>query len=191
LSFDLDQRRSWPAELRVLLERHPRDTWSAAPSVGARFWLEIHDHFRHDSVGLETLAGDFHEGRKTAEQLAVMAAPRLRSMAANLHGHHEIEDFHYFPAFRRADRRVAPGIDLLEKDHAELQRTIDSALGSLQELLAAINLATKTSTSSGDPAMLAARQYAAATSKLCRHLCRHLSDEEDLVVPLLIEHPDH
>jgi hypothetical protein len=56
-----------------------------------------------------------------------------------------------------------------------------AALTALRELSAAA------ATSSHSDALLAAERYAVTTGRLCRRLCRHLSDEEDLVIPLLLE----
>lgn len=185
MSLDLDQRRGWPAELRFLLERHPRTDWLAHRSADVAFWLEIHDSFRHACVSLELLASEFQEGRRTVRDLAVVAAPRLRSMVANLHGHHRTEDFHYFPAFRSREKRLAPGFDCLENDHVDLQNDVNAALAALREL------GTAAEGSSASDAAIAADRYAAASSRLCRRLCRHLGDEEDLVIPLLLERDDH
>lgn len=185
----LDERASWPSELKFLLERHPRATWQAERSPSAGFWLEIHGHFRRDCVGLELAAADYRDERTSAAQLAVIAAPRLHGLIAGLHGHHQIEDFHYFPAFRRTEPKLARGFDVLESDHAELQRAVDAALAALKELRAGAERTQERNT----PAvhLLAAEQYIDATTRLCRSLCRHLNDEEDLVVPLLLESGDH
>jgi iron-sulfur cluster repair protein YtfE (RIC family) len=185
LSLDLDQRRGWPAELRFLLERYPRTEWLAQRSADVAFWLEIHDSFRHSCVALELLASDFKEGRRSVHDFAIVAAPRLRTLVANLHGHHRTEEFHYFPVFRSHEKRLAAGFDCLEKDHAELQEDVTTALAALRELGAAA--------SGGSPsdAALAADRYAATSSRLCRRLCRHLGDEEDLVIPLLLERDAH
>jgi hypothetical protein len=185
----LDSRGGWPKELLVLLERHPRSTWPAQRSASVTFWLEIHDHFRRDCVGLELAADDYRDHRRSASQLAVIAEPRLRGLIAGLHGHHQIEDFHYFPAFRRAEPRLARGFDLLESDHADLQRDVDAALGALKELRAAAESSTEGTAMA--PHALAADRYIDAANRLCRRLCRHLSDEEDLVVPILLEGGDH
>jgi hypothetical protein len=186
LSLDLDQRHGWPAELRILLDRHPRESWPARRAPDVQFWLEIHDQFRHACIALETLAGDYREGRKSARELAVIAAPRLRTTVSNLHGHHQVEDFHYFPAFRAADGRLAAGFDVLGHDHDELQRNVTATLAAMRELRAAVER-----TDGDDSAALAARQYVAAAGTLCRGLIRHLSDEEDLVIPLLLERGDY
>jgi hypothetical protein len=189
VTADLDHRQGWPAALKYLLERHPRATWPAQPSAGVQFWLEVHDHLRRDCVGLEMAADDYGAKRTSATQLAVIAAPRLRGLVASLHDHHQIEDHHYFPAFRRQEPRLAPGLDALEHDHAELQRDVEASLAALNELRAAAEHAPQP----GDHATpaIAASRYVAVTRQLCRRLLRHLSDEEDLVVPLLIEHGDY
>jgi hypothetical protein len=186
LSLDLDQRNGWPAELRVLLEHHPRDSWRLQGSVSVQFWLEVHDHLRRECVGLEASAQDYLEGRKTAPELAVIARPRLRGMIAHLHGHHQIEDSHYFPAFRAFEPRLARGFDALESDHADLQQDIAAALTALQELATAAGVPLDTHITAH-----AAQRYAAVGGRLCRRLCRHLSDEEDLVVPVLLEQPSY
>lgn len=43
--------------------------------------------------------------------------------------HHQVEDLHYFPVFRRAEPRLAAGFALLERDHCALH----TAIGSIVE----------------------------------------------------------
>jgi hypothetical protein len=181
VSAESDQRPPWRAALEALLERHPSATWRAQQSPTAHFWLEIHDEFRRECVALTTMGDNWRDGRITPPELAVIAAPRLRGMVAHLHGHHEIEDYHYFPTFREAERLLAPGFDLLAADHTRLAGDIDGAITTLRELGAA----------AGTPPGVAARQaadlYVAAADRLFRHLVRHLADEEDLIIPLLLD----
>jgi hypothetical protein len=161
-----------------LLERHPRASWPAEASASAGFWLEVHEHLRRDCAGLEAAADDRRSSRTSAAQLAAIAAPRLRGLVAAMIGHHQIEDFHYFPAFRRDEPRLAAGFDRLESDHATLARDVDAAQRALADLVAAAET----------PALrVATDRYVAAAQGLCARLREHLADEEDLVVPLLIE----
>ena len=183
-----DTRDGWPAELLFLLDRHPRATWPTHRERSVAFWLDVHDHLRRDCVGLEMAADDYAARRTSPAQLAAIAAPRLRGLVAGLHGHHQIEDFHYFPAFRRAEPRLAPGFDRLESEHAEIARMVTAALAALGDLRTTAEHASEPGTES--TLALAAERYAAAARDLCRHLCRHLTDEETLVVPLLIERGD-
>jgi hypothetical protein len=180
---DLDRRDGWSKQLAFLLERHPRPTWPARQSATAEFWLSVHERLRRDCAGIRA-AGDEHGS--APPRLAVVAAPRLHGLVAAAHGHHQIEDFQYFPAFRRAEPRLSRGFDLLEHDHAELRREIDAALAALGELQAAAQRSNDSTTP-----RFAAERYLRAAAALCGSLLRHLDDEEELVVPLLIERGDY
>ena len=151
----------------------------------AAFWLEVHEHLRRDAAGLEAAGNDYSGGRSSPAQLAVVAAPRLRGLIAAMHGHHQIEDFHYFPAFRRAEPQLAAGFDRLESEHASLSRSVEAALAALGELRVTAELAAEPAAAATQ--QLAAQRYVDAAAALCRELEQHLNDEENLVVPLLLE----
>jgi hypothetical protein len=178
----------WPAELTFLLERHPRATWPVRRSASVEFWLAVHERLRRDCAGLAAIADEYRAGRHAAPQLAIFAAPRLRGLIAAMHGHHQIEDVEYFHAFRRTEPRLARGFDLLEREHAELNADVDAALAALGELRAAAERAAQAGAAA--TLALAAQRYVEITERLCERLLRHLNDEEDLVVPLLLEHAD-
>ncbi len=167
----------------MLLERHPRATWSAQTSPTVLQWLEVHDDFRREGVALTLAGDDCRNGRLAVRELATLAAPRLHGMVGRLHGHHEVEDYHYFPAFREAEQRLVPGFDLLANDHVLLHADMERALAALTDLVAAAD-----ATAAGAAAARhAADRYVRESDALCRRLVRHLSDEEDLVIPLLLE----
>ena len=174
----------WPPELKFLLDRHPRSSWPDELSPQAAVWLEVHAHLRRDCAALEAAADDHRAGRTSAAQFAVIATARLRGLVAAMHGHHQIEDFQYFPAFRRDEPRLNSGFERLEAEHAELARAVAAAEGALAELRAAAERAGDSVSSA--PAM-AAERFTAVARDLCARLRSHLADEEDLVVPLLIE----
>jgi hypothetical protein len=188
LDADAEQPFPWARALRARLERHPRTAWRNDATPAARFWLEIHDGFRRDSDRLMALL-DEHRGRRAATEqfardaateLAVVSGPRLKSLVVRLRGHHEIEDFEYFPAFRALEPVLAQGFDALERDHARLQRHVDDALTALSVLLAAAE-------NGAAAAPWAIDRYASGTGELCGALARHLDDEEELIIPLLLE----
>ncbi len=185
MGADSDRERRWPAERDVLLKRHPREGWASHGSLDVAFWLEVHRRFRHECAALEGLAHDYRQQRLAPRELAIVAAPRLSGLLTDLRGHHQVEDFHYFPVFRRLAPQLANGIDVLEYDHAELDQDAVAARSALRELRAA--LADTDASTSGATAALAAQQYVTAASRLCLRIRRHLDDEEDLVVPLLLE----
>jgi hypothetical protein len=166
------------ARSKELLERHPRASWHDSRSASAAFWLEVHEHLRRDIAGLLAADNDY---RASPQRLAVVAAPRLHGLIAGLHGHHQIEDFHYFPTFRRSEPQLTAGFDRLERDHAALGRHVETALAALTELRAAV------AHPDGATAQLAAARYVDAAAALCSELTRHLDEEENLVIPLLLE----
>jgi hypothetical protein len=187
LSYDTNG--SWPSELLFLLARHPRSAWPAARSTTVAFWLDVHERLRRDAAGLDAAGDEYRGGRSSPAQLAVIAAPRLRGLVAAMQGHHQIEDFEYFPEFRRAEPRLAPGFDRLEREHAVLNRSVDAALAALAELHAAVERPTEPAAAT--TLKLAAQRYADAAATLSADLRRHLHDEENLVVPLLLESGDY
>lgn len=150
------------------------------------FWLEVHDHLRRDAAGLAAASADY---RSSPAQLAAVAAPRLRGLIAAMQGHHQIEDFHYFPAFRQAEPHLAPAFDRLEREHESLGSAVGAALATLSELHATVQRPIEPAAS--ETQQLAAQRYIDAAAALCAALERHLDDEESVVVPLLREGRDY
>jgi hemerythrin HHE cation binding domain-containing protein len=178
----LAQREGWPAEMRVLIEKYPRDTWSTHQNLGqmAQFWLQRHDMFRELGTSLDQATARFREGQMPPVDFARWLAPRLQFFLEQLHVHHRIEDGHYFPIFRDADARLARGFDVLENDHGVLHHDIDRSVVSANALLGAIG-------GEADALKRAGDDYASAGGDLLRGLRKHLDDEEDLIVPLILE----
>ena len=168
----------------MLLDRHPRAGWRERRCASVDFWLEVHDGLRRDAAALRAAGDDYHRQRVAVRELAVLATPRLRGLLAQLAAHHDAEEFHYFPAFRDAERRLAPGFDLLARDHQRLAQESAVALAALNDLIVAAE--PRASPDAAAP-RLAAERYVSASARILDRLARHLDDEEDLVVPLLLE----
>ena len=113
-------------------------------------------------------------------EFARQLVPRLQFMLDQLNVHHQIEDVHYFPIFRAADARLARGFEVLENDHhyihADMARTAETANALLRALQA-----------SGDTLRRCGDSYADASGVLLKQLVQHLDDEEDLIVPLILD----
>lgn len=178
----LVRRSGWPEDLRVLVARYPREQWDAHPNLGemARFWLSRHAMFRELSTAIEQIAAFFRAGRIPPQEFARQFVPRLQFMIDQLNVHHQIEDLHYFPIFRAADERLARGFDVLEGDHhhihADMARTAETANALLLSLQGG-----------GDTMVRCSDDYADASGVLLKGLVRHLDDEEDLIVPLILD----
>ena len=178
----LARRVGWPEELRVLLDRYPREKWDAHANLGdmARFWLSRHAMFREVSGAIDQIASQFRAGQLLPAEFARQFVPRLQFILDQLNVHHQIEDLHYFPIFRKADARLLRGFDVLENDHhhihADMARTAETANALLRAL-------------AGDADRLrrCSDDYADASASLLKGLVRHLDDEEDLIVPLILD----
>lgn len=186
-SADLDalalaRRSGWPENLRVLVARYPREQWDAHPNLGemARFWLSRHAMFRELSDAIEQIAALFRAGKLPPEEFARQFVPRLQFMLDQLNVHHQIEDLHYFPIFRAADDRLARGFDVLEGDHHHIHADMARTAGTANALLRSLQGGGDTMRRCGD-------DYADASAALLKGLARHLDDEEDLIVPLILD----
>ena len=186
-SADLDalalaRRSGWPEDLRVLVARYPRELWDAHPNLGemARFWLSRHVMFRELSGAIGQIAAQFRAGQLPPEEFARQLVPRLQFMLDQLNVHHQIEDLHYFPIFRAADDRLARGFDVLEGDHHHIHADMARTAGTANALLRALQ-------GDGDTMRRCGDDYADASGALLKGLVRHLDDEEDLIVPLILD----
>ncbi len=148
------------------------------------FWLDKHDYFRRQCSTLQSATGDYREQRTTPPDFGVWLAPRLQGFIAHLHGHAQIEDLHYFPAFRAAEQRLATGIDTLAQDHELLHEGIGDIIETVNEFITAISA---DSTSNLDVQRRLGDRFADTSEILYRRLLRHLDDEEDLIIPLMLD----
>ena len=178
----LARRSGWPEDLRVLLTRYPREQWDAHANLGgmARFWLSRHAMFRELSATIEDVTVKFRADQLSPADFVRHFVPRLQFMLNQLDVHHQIEDMHYFPIFQAADARLSRGFDVLEGDHhhihADMARTAETASALLQALRG-----------SADRLRRCGDDYADASGVLVKGLIRHLDDEEDLIVPLILD----
>lgn len=183
LSFDLDERTGWPEELLVLLKQYPRDTWRAHSSPIARFWLDKHDGFRREAQALEAMTNEYRAERVESKAFAVQVAPRLQNMLGHLHGHHQIEDFHYFPHFKTAEPRLARGFETLAQDHGTLHAGIENVVQTFNDFASTL---AEQGAADTDAQRRAGERYVEASLLLYRRLTRHLGDEEDLIIPVML-----
>jgi hypothetical protein len=178
----LARRSGWPEDLRVLLARFPREQWEGHANLGAmaRFWLSRHAMFRELSGMIADIAAQFRAGAMPAAEFQRQLVPRLQFLLSQLRVHHQIEDQHYFPIFRAADARLARGFDVLEGDHHHIHADMAATSETANALLRALS-------SDADALRRCGDAYARASGALLTGLIRHLDDEEDLIVPLILE----
>ena len=145
----------------------------------ARFWLERHALFREQIATLRHATHEHLDGRQPGPQFQRWLAPQLQGFLSALNGHHQIEDRHYFPAFRAAEPGLEAGFDTLDSDHRRIHECIVVTVEAANELLRA---------PSPDAVHPQAARYADALEQLHDRLLNHLDDEEDLIIPVMLEH---
>lgn len=178
----LETRPGLPEDLSSLIRRYPRDVWQEHRNLGgmAQFWLERHAMFRDLGSMLQKAVGDWRESRIESAAFVQFFVPRLNFFLGQLEGHHQIEDHHYFPVFRRAEPGLARGFDILDRDHHVIHAALESNAAAANALLQAMQ-------AGGDAMLRAGDVYAGETDRLVAMLMRHLDDEEDLIVPVILD----
>lgn len=184
LNNGIDERTGWPEELRTLLKRYPRETWRSQRSPMAEFWLERHEHFRHQANAMQQVAEQYRHGQQSAAEFSTWITPRLQFFLSSLHGHHQIEDFHYFPAFRASERELAPGFDVLARDHELIHAAISDIVEKINAFLETVRARES---ADADSIRFAGDRYCETSERLFRRLLRHLEDEEDLIIPIMLD----
>ena len=179
--LSLTSRPGLPEAMRCLLAERPRDTW-ADPTLPetARFWLQMHDGFRRQQAVLRDL---IRQGTFDPHLVHPRLVQTLNGFLGNLDGHHRVESGHYFPAFRRAEPRVAEGLDLLDRDHDAIHEQLEALHGA--------GLAFHQAVSAGGPATDQLARLDEVLNQAVPALIRHLDDEEEIVIPLLALHGEH
>ncbi|MGR3540394.1 MAG: hemerythrin domain-containing protein [Hasllibacter sp.] len=173
MDLSLENRDGLPDALRVLLADHPREGWRAHPEFGplTRFWLERH-------LGFRRLLGMLRADARAALDGAAPDRARLSRLGGTflneLHGHHSIEDHHYFPRLAALAPELERGFALLDADHHRLHDELAAFARGANAVLRA-----------PDPRDPLGR-FEADLTRMDRFLDRHLTDEEELVVPVIL-----
>ncbi len=179
----LPNRHDLPSQIAFLRDRYPPDSWRQHDNYGelAAFWLQVHASLKAHGSALQQATTAFREQAWDAARFQQFLAPRLGHYLEHLEGHHHIEDAHYFPRFRLLDRRMVLGFDLLENDHDVIHDSVLATASTGRDLVHSL-------ARNQDAARRAADAYADRADQLLLLLERHLADEEDLVIPAMLEY---
>jgi iron-sulfur cluster repair protein YtfE (RIC family) len=177
----LDSRTGLPEAQRFLLAEYPREGWPDHPDFNGLvpFWLDRHIEFRHLIHAMKADAESAIGLGIEPDEFRRRLSRRGTVFLQHLSGHHRIEDHHYFPQLSAMETRLARGFEMLDRDHHDLEDWLARFAESANAALAA----------PGDAAL---RQAAAGFRRhlkgLGRILDRHLTDEEDLILPVILKH---
>lgn len=179
---DLPQRGALPDDLTFLLKKYPREEWPGNPKLGqtGAFWLQRHGMFRELGGLLLNGTTSYWEEKIGADDFRQWFIPRLQFFLSSLNDHHRIEDTAYFPAFQKAEPNLARGFEILDQDHHILHDAIERQVQTVNTLL-------QTEAGQADALRRAADAHATASVSMVTMLQRHLDDEEDLIIPLLMD----
>lgn len=172
-----------PTQMHSLLRAYPRDTWDAHSGFHekTKHWLGAHRMFRQLSASVRKDTESFLNGDQDADVYAGRLSYRGGALVGNLHGHHGWEDHVYFPELSLADPRFDAGLEILEKDHVALDTVLDSFTQTANRTIKLVQLDPK---SAHDEA----GKLHGIAQTIEAFLDRHLSDEEELAVPIILHH---
>ncbi len=172
-----------PSEMHLLLNEYPRDAWEAHPNFkqATQNWLGAHQGFRQLSQIVRADVEKYIDRNRGPEDFADRLGYYGDIMVRNLHGHHSWEDRSYFPELSAADPRFDRGLEILESDHRVLDQTLDRFVDAANGVIKLIQLDEMKARESAAPLLDAAADIGAL-------LERHLADEEDLAVPIILHY---
>lgn len=180
--FALEGRDGLPDSLTVLLRDYPREAWERDPNFAGlvQFWLERHLMFRKllDMIGSDTRAAV--DRTANPDEYRARLARFGNLLLGQLHEHHHIEDAHYFPKLQTMDARLEHGFDLLDSDHHALDRLMKEFAEGANAALAPGLDAAKLREAAG--------AFEPRAERFAGLIRRHLDDEEDLIVPIILKY---
>ena len=179
----LADRQGLPDALRVLLEDYPREAWETSPNFSGliRFWLDRHLMFRRVLAAMESETTDALDKSTDPHQFASRLSRYAGFFVQELHAHHTIEDREYFPRLKTLDARIGWGFDVLDRDHHDIDGHLNGFVEDANAFFQALSSDEK------DTAPHLDRVHKRLT-RTDHFLDRHLTDEEELVVPILLKY---
>ena len=163
------------AEWLFLFNKLPPDQWFGADyAYKTSGWLKVHTNIRKRQRILTQISEGYQSGEYDWAKYRSQMLKRINMHILKLHQHHGVEDEGVFPEFIRMYPQLQAGFEILGCDHVRL----DALLDKLQ-----LQNDTLARTEVEDKALAA--QLHQTLVDVTNLLSQHLSDEEDLVIPIL------
>jgi hypothetical protein len=183
MTYSIHERDGLPTELQTLLADYPREAWPDHPNFAEpiQHWLGAHQYFKRMGAILTKETQTFLDKNRSAQEFGARLGHHGNQLVHHLHGHHHWEDHDYFPELSAADNRFDLGLEMLETDHTEMDKILDDFTQTANHTLKLSQL---------NPALAyeEAGNLLKTTQAIQTFLDRHLADEEDLIVPILLHH---
>ncbi len=163
------------ADWLFLYNKLPPKQWFAADyAYKTSGWLKVHTNIRKRQRILTQISEAYIDGEFDWAEYRSQILKRINMHILKLHQHHGVEDDGFFPEFIRMYPQLAPAFEILGHDHEYLNALLDK-LQIQNDALAK---------SEGEDKALA-EQLHDTLVKVTDLLQQHLTDEEDLVIPIL------
>lgn len=158
-----------------LLEKLPPNQWySSDYAYKTSGWLNVHTNIRKRQRILRQLSEEYLMGALNWENYRSQILERIGMHVLKLHQHHSVEDHGFFPDFVSSYPQLKRGFEILENDHVKLNAILDELQGLNDELVKA-EVEDKALAEKVHKNLITGTDF----------LSQHLTDEEDLVVPIL------
>jgi len=163
------------AEWLFLYNKLPPDQWFGADyAYKTSGWLKVHTNIRKRQRILMQISDAYQNGEFDWSEYRSQILKRINMHILKLHQHHGVEDEGFFPEFVSMYPKLAPAFEILGKDHDYLNALLDE-LQIQNDALAR--------SEAEDKAL--AKELHETLVKVTDLLQQHLTDEEDLVIPIL------
>lgn len=167
----------------TLLADYPRAGWDAHPGFHAktRDWLAAHRAFRIRTARLKDWSEAVLNGDMDPDAYADALGRTGEAFLRTLHGHHHWEDHSYFPELSAADPRFGDKLAVLETDHVALDERLD-------RFARHANLAIVLTQLDPQAARDETGRVLDVVGEIGQLLDRHLTDEKEIAVPIILHH---
>ncbi|MDE0490928.1 hemerythrin domain-containing protein [Psychrobacter sp. A3] len=163
------------AEWLFLFNKLPPDQWFGADyAYKTSGWLKVHTNIRKRQRILTQISEGYQSGEYDWAKYRSQMLKRINIHILKLHQHHGVEDEGFFPEFIRMYPQLQEGFEILRRDHERLDALLDELQAQNDQL---------TRSEVGDKAL--AEQLHQTLMDASKLLSQHLTDEEDVVIPIL------
>ena len=183
MNLTLQLREGLPEDMQTLLRDYPREAWPENPHFArsVQNWMGAHQMFRRLAGITRADTEAYLDNTASSGAFASRVSYYGDLLVRNLHGHHSWEDHAFFPEMRRADGRFEQGLETLEADHVQLDETLDRFTRAANRAIKLIQLDEKQVRGE-------VGELHGCAQDIEGFLARHLPDEEELVVPIILHH---
>ncbi len=158
-----------------LYEKLPPEQWfSADYAYKTSGWLKVHTNIRKRQRILLQISEAYMSGEFDWSEYRSQILKRINMHVLKLHQHHGVEDEGFFPEFVSMYPKLAPAFEILGHDHEYLNKLLDTLQAQNDQL-------ARSETEDKALAEELHKTLVAVTDLLQQHL----TDEEDLVIPIL------